>query len=1112
MKKCPFRGKGIRSLAILLGLLAFSGLSFGKAQEKGLATADRYSAALELIGLGQYEGALTALQELVRTDPASARAAQKIVEVSRYLEEAGRAKAFFERLIGDQGTNAAAFHGLSVYWALQEDWGQALENARKAVDLNPRSPHFFQALVNSSERLKQLAEAEVLISAISEKDPANPAAIYGLAYLDSRRRKWDEALGHAEKAIKLDPGQPLYARLKCDIYQGQDRNKDLLALALDSEKRFAGSDPDLRIDFYTRASSAYNVLGQYQNSFDYDKKAIELAREIGNKKSEGIALGNIGVYYAMTGSLPDAMKSFQEKLSVMKGLNEKTEQVGVLSNIGAIYDWQGNVQRSMESYAEALKILGSLDDKPKKALLTGNMGAAFEKLSDYPKALDFYHQALTMFQELQDKGDTAWMLGNIGAIASKLGNTSEALDDFGKALAIMQEIGNRKYEGWILGTMGAIYKRSGDKAKSYEFLGRALEIAREIGDKRIVVDHLANIGSNYQEDGQFEKAADYLGQALDNAEKLGNKVSISEAHLMLGILGRAQKDYDRAIGEYRKALEIGTEIGVPRLIWNSEWGLANAYEKKGQLEEALGHYKTAVDAVDRIRGKLVTQEQKVGFLGETIDIYEGMIRVLFKLRESGSARDCVAEAYHLAERAKSRAFLELLAETKVDLASGMSQELGSAEKGLEVQLTGLQQKLQDPELKLPDREALYEQIRGVESRYQEFIRELRTKCPEYAAAVYPEPLALSEVQRRVLDRNTYLVEFFLGADDVFQWVVSRDKVLWARSLPRGHEVFRKIQDYQSQVANRKTNLDIRSAKEIYDVLMKEALRQVPVSARLIIVPDGPLLRLPFEALVRDMKKGVPKYLLEYYTLSYAPSASVLAELRTRKGPEPVRPVDLLALGNPVFDGGKPQAAPQLAYLRAGAALQPLPYAEEEVSSIGQLYRSNNKETELFVGDTAQEGILKSESRRPFKILHFATHGFVDDRVPALSGLLLTPGAALDGDDGFLRLNEIFHLKMNADLVVLSACETALGKEVRGEGMVGLTRAFFYAGARSVIASLWMVSDRSTALLMEAFYAHYLQGEDIATALRRAKLGLLKAKDPRFRHPFFWAPFVVIGCS
>jgi CHAT domain-containing protein len=218
------------------------------------------------------------------------------------------------------------------------------------------------------------------------------------------------------------------------------------------------------------------------------------------------------------------------------------------------------------------------------------------------------------------------------------------------------------------------------------------------------------------------------------------------------------------------------------------------------------------------------------------------------------------------------------------------------------------------------------------------------------------------------------------------------------------------------------------------------------------------------------------------------------------------------LGNPAFDTAGKETQPDLEYLRAGAAFQPLPYAEEEVSSIGRLYRSKKKDAEVFVKEDARESLLKSGAGRPFKVLHLATHGFVDDRIPALSGLLLAPGAAPDGEDGFLRLNEIFQLKLGADLVILSACETALGKEVRGEGMIGLTRAFFYAGARSVVASLWMVSDRSTALLMREFHAHLLDGEDAPAALRRAKLGLLKSKDPRFRHPFFWAPFIVIGRS
>jgi CHAT domain-containing protein len=320
-----------------------------------------------------------------------------------------------------------------------------------------------------------------------------------------------------------------------------------------------------------------------------------------------------------------------------------------------------------------------------------------------------------------------------------------------------------------------------------------------------------------------------------------------------------------------------------------------------------------------------------------------------------------------------------------------------------------------------------------------------------------------------------------------------------------------VEDYQTQIAQHKINFDFRLGKEIFDLLMKEALREVPASARLIIVPDGLLLRFPFEALVTTIEGGAPRYLLEDHAISYAPSASVLAQLMGRQRSQPAGRLDLLALGNPVADAGGTADRALSEQFRAGARLEPLPFAEEEASSIVRLYRQNRKTAELYVRDQALEGVLKADAGK-FRILHLATHGFIDDRVPALSGLLLASGGAPDGEDGYLRLNEIFHLKMNADLAVLSACETALGKEIRGEGMVGLTRAFFYAGAQSVIASLWMVNDQSTALLMEDLHARHIKGEDASTALRRAKLGLLRGSDSRFRHPFFWAPFVLVGPS
>jgi CHAT domain-containing protein/Tfp pilus assembly protein PilF len=1090
---------------LLVGLAGAGFLASGQKPQD-----ETYGNALRLIGQARYDEALEAMKEIIKREPTYPRGFAKIVEISSYQHDLDSAGAFFEQLLRENKENAGAYFGLGLWQAEKQDFAQAVEYCRKAIGLFAGSPAFFHVFIDCSQKLKQLDSAEAHLVDLFRNEAESFTALYVRAYLRFRQKKWDESMELLEKAIKLNPENPISYRLQCDLYQFTGRNKECLALAREMANAAEYMDPDLRIDFYTRASAANNVLGQYQESFKYDEKTLSLAREIGNKKSESIALGNMGVYYANVGDLQEAMKFFVRNLALMKELNNRAEQVTVLSNMGAINDWLGNVQESLDNYREALKILEQQEDKARMALILGNMGAAYEKQSDYPKSLDCYHQALKIFQEIGEKGDTAWILGNLGGIASKLGNDREALDYFEKALTLMREVGDRKYEGWVLGTIGAIYEEQGETQKSLEFLNRALDIAREIGDKRLEIDHLGNIGSHYQKAGDYGKSAEYLTKGLELAEQIGDKVTLTDILILLGTLHREMNSGDQSIADLQRALTIGNEIGVPRTIWNSEWGLARSYEKKEEYEEALRHYKNAVQMVESIRGKLLTQEQKVGFLGETIDIYEGLIELLFKLREKDPAREYLAESFHLAERAKSRAFLELMAEAKVNLTKGISRELETEEKNLQALLTDLQQKLLDPGIKAEEKENLYKELQSAESRYNDFILELREKTPEYASTVYPEPYTLDRAQTELLDKNTYLVEFFLGKQNAFLWVISKEKILWAQSIPRKHEVFLKILEYQTQIAQRKINLDFRLSQEIYDFLLKDALRPIPASSHLIIIPDGPLLRFPFEALVTEVKGHSPKYLLKDYVISYAPSASVLGEIEGRKGRAPDGPVDLLAMGNPVFEHQERAVQADMEYLRAGARLLPLPYAEEEVASISRIYQRAGGRTESYVKDRALEEILKSQDCGQYKNLHFATHGFTDDRVPALSGLLLAPSEKPDGEDGFLRLNEIFPLNLNARLVTLSACETALGKEVRGEGMIGLTRAFFYAGAQSVMASLWMVSDQSTAILMCDFYEEYVKGERPALSLRLAKLKLLEGEDLSYRHPFFWAPFILAG--
>jgi len=468
---------------------------------------------------------------------------------------------------------------------------------------------------------------------------------------------------------------------------------------------------------------------------------------------------------------------------------------------------------------------------------------------------------------------------NIGALIYKLGRREEAIENLKKALRIVQEVGEKASEGMILGFIGTILSEADESSNSLEYLTQAIEISREIGDRRTEVMHLGNLGSAYLDLEEYEKAAEVLDQGVKLAEEVGDALTGTELLVISGILYREKKDYKKSIECFDKTLLKGNELSNPRIMWNSEWGLALTYEEMNNYNEAIKGYQNAIDIIESIRGKLQTEEQKVGFLREKIKIYEGLIKLLFKLREKEPTKGHIQESFHVAERAKSRAFLDLIAEAKVAPPTGLSAEFESKEKNLQNQLTNVQQQLLNPKIKEEEREKLYLELQEVESKYNDFVLELRKKGPKYAYLVYPEPYTMDKVQEELLNEKTFLIEFFIGEENSFLWVVSKDKVLWFDSFSNESELFEKIASYQNQISQRRIKFDFQLGKEIFDVLLKDALEHVPLSSHLIIIPDGLLLRFPFEAMVKEIKKEMPKYLIEDFTISYAPSASVLGEIK-----------------------------------------------------------------------------------------------------------------------------------------------------------------------------------------------------------------------------------------
>jgi CHAT domain-containing protein len=300
----------------------------------------------------------------------------------------------------------------------------------------------------------------------------------------------------------------------------------------------------------------------------------------------------------------------------------------------------------------------------------------------------------------------------------------------------------------------------------------------------------------------------------------------------------------------------------------------------------------------------------------------------------------------------------------------------------------------------------------------------------------------------------------------------------------------------------------RAARELYRLLLGPFAAELARARRLLVVPDGLLHYLPFESLAAALDAaGRPRHLLDTHEVAYAPAASVAAEL-ARRAPRGA-PVDWLAYGAPRLGSAGAGPAPAAGTVRslfAGRAFADLPHARREVQSIARLFPEASRRVRL--GGEATERALKQEDLARFRILHLATHGVLDDRTPGRSGLLLAPGHP--DEDGLLQGVEVLNLHLDAELVVLSACQSGLGTLVRGEGLVGLSRAFFYAGARRLVVSLWTVNDHSTSELMRAFYARLRQGQGPAAALREAKRAMVRSDRPAYRFPYYWAPFVVVG--
>jgi CHAT domain-containing protein/Tfp pilus assembly protein PilF len=936
--------------------------------------------------------------------------------------------------------------------------------------------------------------------------------------------------------------------------------------------------------------------GTYGEALRAFEAALKVFRELRTKAEEATALNNIGGVYRLMGQYTEALRVYEASLKISREISDKGGEARTLNNTGIVYWLTCQPAEALQMFEATLKIGQETGDRGTIAGALSSVG----KVSPPAQALQAFEASRAMFRELGMRAQEAEVLNNIGGIYERMGQPAEALQAFEAALKVFREVGMKAHEAGALINIGIIYSANQpeEALKAYE---ASLTTFRESGMRFEEATALNNIANVYEKQGQYAEALRAHKASLQIKREIGNKAGEATSLNNIGVIYRLMGNYTESLAQYEAGRQIADAIGFVEERFRSHWGIGDVYKAQRQFAQTAAHYSRAVELLEQMRRAAGVESLKVSFFEQHVGLFGALVECRLALRQNDIA-------FADAESSRARALLDLLAERKVDVRKGANPELLQREREL-VGLTAAQA-LRLRELKGgkdPDAEtvkALQAQLLDNERQLQAVQIQLRGT--RYAMLQYPQPLTVVEAQK-LLPPDTALLAYYVMKDETVLWAATAAKVkvyrlkVTAARLQADIAIFRKPMERAASGSLMVRPEEKVKAHSLYQQLIAPARADLKGIKRLVIVPHRALFYLPFAALEVGEKgkeaegggrKGNGKrYLIEDYGIVVVPSATALRDIRSQRmengkwrmedgrtllafapfaeekkqlvkaAPSPTRqPINLRA------DTESPPLQTPANFLRgyyrdAGLKLTSLPRSESEAQGISGLFRPPGK---FYMGKEATEARVKAESSR-YRILHFATHGILDDRNPQYSGVALAEArrewsvesgargekTTVDGqsqftlyalhstpygkEDGFLQTQEIFNLTLNADLVVLSACETALGrekqsvKESNAEGFIGLTRGFLYAGTPTVVVSLWKVNDASTAELMKEFYKQLVSSQqsavsskatalrtqdsglrtlDKAEALRQAQLRMLRSRV--MAHPYYWAAFVTVG--
>ncbi|WP_335226208.1 CHAT domain-containing tetratricopeptide repeat protein [Nostoc sp.] len=1062
-----------------------------------------------------YNQALSVFQA-EKQDSSAARTFNSIAQNYKDLGQAQEAIDFYNKALEIHKRNKELEQQASILQLIGVTYYDSLGDYQNALKF------FNQALEIQRQRKDLLGQAEIL---------SQIASIYNFSG-DKRN-----ALASLEEALQLQ---------KTALVKLSEANNGLLTQS----------------SVLSSIAATYVSLYDFQEALNYLNQARTLRQKIGDRGLEALALSSIAYVYSSLGEKQKELDSLNEALALNRAIRDSAAEAKSLNDIAGTYLSMGKPQQALDYHHKALDIQRRLKLRPEEAKTLKDMALVYSSLGDYKQSLKTSEQALKIFERLGDHNTEAITLNDMCNVSRKAQDYKQALDHCNFALKLSREQKYLSSEQNALVGLVKVYEISKDYPKALDNAKKVEVLASQQNDnfhKGVALFFLSRV---YLASGEYQKALESSKEGLSAWHDMGFRLGEANSLDYLGKIYNALKQPQQAIDTYNKVLALRQKLADKAGQADTLYNLAVTERDRGNLQDALTQIQTTIAIVEGIRTKVTSEDLRTSYFATVQDYYKFYIDLLMQLHTKDPSQvcelniqdfkikdKCNALALHISERSRARSLVELLTEAHVNIRKGVDPKLVAEERRLQYRLEAQQKQLIS--LPLPDSKEnepkaahLKAELENLLSQYRELQAKIRTTSPKYTNLRYPNPLTLPQIQQQ-LDKDTLLLQYSLGEEHSYLWAVTPNS-MQSHELPGRKEIEQKVENLRKLLRDPGMNgvspeQTAKAAAQLSQLILAPVAKDLG-QKRLLIVADGALQYIPFTVLtVTPSSVNGENYqpLLINHEIVSLPSATTIDILRQELKGRQKAPKTIAVLADPVFSttdervtgvikNPSPNKNDQPTTKTSQTAIEldksALTRATRDINlgNIPRLKGTRNEAEEIMKIVPQSERLQAFDfdanytwATNPqvsqYRYLLFATHGILNEINPELSGIVLSQvdKNGKQQQKSFLQLADLFNLDYPAELLVLSACETGLGKEVKGEGLVSLTRGLMYAGAARVVVSLWSVDDEPTSKLMSEFYKEILQeGKTPAAAMRAAQLTMWKQEE--WRNPYSWAGFILQG--